>query len=74
MYIGLIQIPFEVDGKTPVAFRGLWIRPFVSRGTAQQISNACKREERATTKQLLTLIFCEKKKKKETVLTKDNLE
>lgn len=60
-YIGLIQIPFEVDGKTPVAFRGLWIRSFVSRGTAQQIWNVCKREECTTAKQLVTLIFWEKR-------------
>lgn len=57
MYIGLIQILFEVDGKT---FRGLWIRSFVSRGTAQQISNLCKREEYRTTELPVTLIFCEK--------------
>lgn len=44
MYTGLIQIPFEVDGKPPVAFRGLWIRSFVSRGTAEQIPNVCKGE------------------------------
>lgn len=54
-------MPFEVDGKSPVAFRGLWIRSFVSRGTAQQISNVCKREECTTTKQLVMLIFCGKR-------------